>query len=395
LPNEVAAQGWGHRWLRVCQPVAPIALPAAAPEPTPGPTAIALVNGTLIDGTGADPVPDAVVVVQDGRIAAVGPRAQVAIPTDARVVDVQGGTILPGFINAHVHSAYDGYNLAAWARAGVTTVRELNAPGTTINALQPIYAFRDATLTHPRYARIVGASPIMTVPDGYGIVFVTSPEDARQKATAFLDAGADVIKISFEDALQGGGWSVLSVEEAKAIVAVAHERGVPVTVHVSRANQLEWALDAGVDDIAHMPIDKIPDPLIARTVAADVYIVPTLELWQGVYMDWEASNNLRRFVAAGGKVALGTDYAGPNIRMDLGMPIHEVLYMQKAGMTPMQIIVAATRNAAHVCNRDRTLGTLEVGKAADILVVDGDPLVDLLALTKPRLVLRDGVVIAP
>ena len=104
-----------------------------------------------------------------------------------------------------------------------------------------------------------------------------------------------------------------------------------------------------------------------------------------------AIKNLALFVEAGGEVVLGTDYAGaPQVDFDLGMPIHEIEWMQEAGMTPMQIIVAATRNGACSCNIERELGTLEKGKLADVLVVDGDPLVDVHALTKARLILREG-----
>lgn len=395
LPNPVAAAGRGHQWRVTGQPRAPISLPAVTPTPSPQPGTIVLVHGTLIDGTGADPLPDAVVVIRAGRIATVGPRAQVTIPADAQVIDVQGATILPGLINAHVHEAYDAHNLAAWARAGVTTVREMNAPSATIAGLQPLYAFRDVARQRPQYARVVAASPILTVPDGYGTMAVTSPDDARQKTNALIAAGAEVIKISLEDTL-GGGRPRLSLAEAKAIVDTAHEHGVPVTAHVSRAAQLEVALKAGVDDVAHMVVDRASDDLIARMVAQDVYWVPTLELWKRLYMEHDIGDNLRRFVAAGGKVALGTDYAGTAaVPFDLGLPLHELQYMREAGMTPMQIIVAATRNAAHVCHVEEDLGTLEAGKIADILVVDGDPLADLLVLQNVRLVIHDGVVIWP
>ncbi|MBU0491566.1 MAG: amidohydrolase family protein [Chloroflexi bacterium] len=395
LPNKIAETGRAHRWqaASASQPVAPIALPQVAPTPVPQLTTLALVNGTLIDGTGAAPVPDAAVVIRDGRIVAAGPRAGVTIPTDARVIDVQGGTILPGFINAHVHEAYNAHNLAAWAQAGVTTVREMNAPAARLDELESIYAFRDAARAYPQYARIVGASPILTVPDGYGTMSVTSPDDARQTTLALVDAGADVIKISLEDVLMGQ-LPRLSVTQTRAIVAAAHERGVPVTAHVSRVAQLEVAVDAGVDDAAHMVVDQAPDDLIARMVEQGMVWVPTLELWKLAYMGRETADNLRRFVAAGGQVALGTDYAGSAaLRFELGMPIRELLFMQEAGMTPMQVIVAATRNAAHVCNRAGDLGTLEPGKIADVLVVDGDPLADLLVLRNVRLVIRDGVVI--
>jgi imidazolonepropionase-like amidohydrolase len=379
----------------------PTNVPPAGPTSAPPTTGtLVLVNGTLINGTGADPIPDAVLVIDGSRIVAVGPRADAAIPDGVQVVDVQGGTILPGFINAHVHDSYDEDTLAAWALGGVTTVRDL-ASG---QPPEELFTFRDEALTHPEYARLVAVGPMVTVPGGYPIarwnadsITVTSPEDAREKTADLLDAGADVIKIPLESGvIFGQRMPMLSPEEAAAIVEIAHERGTVVSVHVTISPDLELALDAGADDIAHMVTDEVPDELIQRMVADDVYWVPTLELWLGVGygLDDHVVSNLRRFVEAGGQVALGTDYAGaPNVDFDLGMPMDEIEGMQEAGMTPMQIIVAATKNAAHVCNLEREIGTLEVGKVADVLVVNGDPLDDVHALTDVRMVIRDGVVI--
>ena len=359
---------------------------------------LALVNGMLIDGTGAAPIPDAALVIRAGRIAAVGPRAEVALPPDARIIDVQGATILPGFINAHVHRGYHGHNLEAWAQAGVTTVRDLGASPSSDRFSQ-----RDALLKEDRYARLIAAGPIVTVPNGYPMVpwgleglAVTSPEDAALKVNRLLDEGADVVKIALDS---GGSFGieipVLSAEEAATIVRVAHERGTLVSAHVLSSEDLERALDAGVDDIAHMVSNDLPDHLIEKMLKADVYWVPTLELWKrvGHGNDQRAIANLRRFVAAGGKVALGTDYAGYDAVFDLGMPITEMELMQEAGMTPMQIIVAGARHAAYVCNRENELGALAVRRAADVLVVNGELLEDIHALTQVRLVVHNGQVI--
>ncbi len=377
------------------RPTVPAAQPTIAPTPTAAASELpstALVNGVLIDGTGAEPVRDAVVLVRAGRIAAVGKRDQVRIPSNAQVIDVQGATILPGIINAHVHDAYNATNLEAWVRAGVTTVRDMS-PQMSASAATSIYATRAEKFAQPKYARIVGATPILTAPNGYGRLGVTDADDARKQVNAYLDLGADFVKIAFEDNLQGRTFPLLPLEHAQAIVAAAHARHVPVSVHVSRPKHVELAVQAGVDDLAHMTMDTPSDELLARVVAQNIYWEPTLELWHGVGWGAPADANLRRFVAAGGKIALGTDFAGYTIQFDLGMPIHEMEFMQGAGMTPMQIIAAATKNAAHVCNRNDTLGTLEVGKIADVLVVDGDPLGDLHALLNVRLVLHDGIIV--
>jgi len=168
---------------------------------------------------------------------------------------------------------------------------------------------------------------------------------------------------------------------------------------VTAWQELEIALDVGVDDLAHMILTELPDSLIDRVIEAGIYWVPTLELWKSVSednpvnFDIIAVSNLRRFVDAGGKVALGTDYGGYTTRLGIGMPIPEIEMMQDAGMPPMQIIVAATKHAAHVCGLECEVGTLEADKLADILIVNGDPLTDIHALADARLALRSGVVI--
>ena len=364
-------------------------------------SSLALTNGTVIDGTGSDPLPNAVVVINDDRIEAVGPSDKVTVPPNARIIDVRGATILPGFFNTHVHSAFVDSNLQAWAQAGVTTVRDMGFQA--VHMWWPM-TVRDQRKQYPRYARIVTAGVPISSPGGYpledgktSVLTAASPEEARAKTTMVLDHGADLIKASLESGLIVRGRPDLPVftrEESRAIIETAHRRGVPVTVHVTAVRDLVKAVDYGFDEIAHMVADRLSDEqLIGRMVAADIYWVPTLELWSFFSLAPAAVANLRGFVQAGGKVALGTDFSGAVKPFQLGMPMREIELMQEAGMTPMQIIVAATRNAAHVCNLDATLGTLEQGKVADVLVVNGDPLQDLHALTNVRLVVRSGTII--
>jgi imidazolonepropionase-like amidohydrolase len=356
---------------------------------------LVLVNGRLIDGTGRDPVPGAVVALNGERIVAVGTGDLVVVPPGTPSIDVEGATILPGFINAHVHEAYDREALEAWAQAGVTTVRDLGNNGRPAD----LFAFRDEVAQEAKYARLVAAGPMVTAPGGYGRLAVRSPEDARQTIDGLLDEGADLIKISIEDDLQGRTWPMLAEEEIRAIVETAHARNRLVAAHISRSKHLALALETGVDDVVHMIVDELADDLMARMIEEGVTWEPTLELWDcvhrlhGVSWDDVAMDNLRRFSQAGGKVALGTDYAGYRCAFDLGMPTTEIRLMQQAGMTPMQIIMAATKNAAQVCNLGEELGTLEPGKMADILVVAGDPLEDLQALTDVQMVIHNGVVI--
>jgi imidazolonepropionase-like amidohydrolase len=360
------------------------------------PVVTALVGGHLIDGIGGPVIEDATVVVRGDRIAAVGSGTEVAVPSGATVIDVGGATILPGFINAHVHSGYQEALLAAWAREGVTTVRDLMGPRRFDVVAQ--------LAERPELALVVAAGPFVTVPGGYPIVpwgatsavTVTTVEQARAAVDQLVDEGADLIKIATETGREFGlSIPTLSLAQARAIVETAHARGVPVSAHLTRSDDLPLALDAGVDDLAHMVVDVVSDALIARVISQGTVWVPTLELWYWVRQgrDTTAVANLARFVRAGGKVALGTDLDGYDAPFQVGMPMIEIEHMQQAGMTAMQIIEAATRTAAEVCGLESELGTLEAGKRADILVVDGNPLSDVDALTHTLLVLHRGIVV--
>ncbi|MEW6367872.1 MAG: amidohydrolase family protein [Acidobacteriota bacterium] len=358
---------------------------------------LVLVNGTLVDGAGADPLPDAVLVVKGNRIQAVGARGAVPMPQPGRIVDVGGATILPGFINAHVHDAYNPQNLEAWALAGVTTVRD---EGILLGyaSLQELLARRDNEWNRPQYARLVSSGWMITAPEGYGRLFVSSPADARRKVLDELDQGADLIKFSLEDGYgPRSDLPILSSEEVTAIVVAAHERGALVSAHITEATYLQKVVDAGVDDVAHVAWDPVSDELMQRMVEKDIFVLPTLTVMEAYGVLSGSQANLQRFVAMGGQVALGNDYTDvPQNGFDhfeLGMPMHEIGRMSEAGMTPMQVIVAATKNASHVCSLEKELGTLEAGKLADVLVVHGDPLADIHALAHVRLVLKGGVVI--
>jgi imidazolonepropionase-like amidohydrolase len=357
---------------------------------------IAVTNGILINGTGAGPTPNAVILFKDGYIQAVGTESSLEIPTGAEIIDVKGAYILPGLMNTHVHSAYDEDNLKEWAKSGVTTVRDL---GNLITSPELGFSIRDSLLKDDENSRLVAAGPLVTTVGGYGNYPVTSPDDAETKVNELIDAGADLIKIAIEDNLQGRIWPMLSMDEIKRITQTAHDRNKRVAAHISRSKHLYMAIRAGVDDVVHMVIDHLPDSLITFMIEKDMYWVPTLELWWGVselhHLNWDviAKDNLRRFAQGGGKVALGTDYDGYVTPFDLGMPMREIQLMQAAGMTPMQVLVAGTKHAAHVCNLEDELGTIEPGKVADMIVVNRNPLDDLDSLLEVQMVIHNGVVI--
>ena len=381
--------------------LAALAAPAEAQRPPrlrvpPRSATLVLSGGVLIDGNGGAPLPDAVVVVRGERIVAVGQQGDVEIPARASVIDVGGATILPGVINAHVHSGYRASHLVAWAQGGVTTVRDLCG--------REDYDLIADLNRDPANARLVAAGPFITVPGGYpivpwgatNVVTVTTVEQARAAANRLIDEGADLIKIAIETGADFGRTiPTLSLAQATAIVQATHARGTLVSVHLTTSPDLPRALDAGADDLAHMVVDSPSSALLARAASQGVVWVPTLELWHVVGYNHEprAVENLRRFLAAGGTVALGTDFGGYDAPFELGMPILEMGLMQQAGMSAMDVIVAATQTAARVCGMSAELGTVEAGKIADLIVVPGDPLADIHALANVALVVHGGSVI--
>jgi imidazolonepropionase-like amidohydrolase len=381
-PATIATAEPAGTWTPTSIPQMPTHTPTITPFPAHTPIVLC---GTIIDGTGAAPLEDAVIVIQDGYISAVGSRHEVEIPPDAEVFEFPGATILPGFINAHVHTTYNPFLLRKWAQDGVTTVRDLGA-----RYPFSLFSTRDRYNDDPTSATLIAAGPLITVPRGYPIagnnfpsLVVTNPDHARREVAELIAEGADVIKIVVDS---GDGWPKLSLETASAIVETAHQRDVPVAAHIGTLDDLRLALNAGIDDFSHV-VPGLPEDLLEQLVEDNVYWVPTLETAGG----YDAGNILR-FIDAGGRIALGND-GGMLPGIEIGMPMREIEMLQAAGMIPMEIIVAATWNAAQVCNREDTLGTLEVGKIADVLVIHGDPLVDLKALRDVLLVIHQGVII--
>ncbi len=375
--------------LAVCGSAAAVAKEAIVPGRH---VDLALVNARIVDGSGAEPIENGVILISGDRIEAVGMAAEVQVPGGVRLIDLGGRTVLPGFINAHVHRAFEPSNLRAWARAGVTTVRDEGAPGDTIEGLRD---FQRRFSPDPEYARLFSAGTMFGAYGGYGSLPVNTPDQARRKVLAEIEKGVNAVKVALEDGYSGlRNLPNLTPDELAAIVETAHARGVPVSGHLTSGKHVDEMLDAGVDDVAHLPCDDVPAGAIGRLAGDGVYVIPAFTFSHNV--GWPALaclGNLRRFLDAGVNVALGSDYAGDPGRYELGMPLYELLAMNAAGMTPMQVVVAATSAGAHVLKMEGDLGTLEAGKLADLLVVDGDPLADLRALSKACLVIHGGTVI--
>jgi imidazolonepropionase-like amidohydrolase len=394
--------------------------------------ALVIINGTVIDGTGAAPILNGAVVIQDNRILAVGQAIDFVIPDTATVIDAQGGTIMPGFINAHVHYVYTTGLRRLFLAEGVTTVCDLASSLGALSNMEQANSSANPTV------RVFASGPFITSPGGYpGPVHgqelnyeVTTPEEGRAAVIDLVGRGADYIKISLDHAI--GQLTILEPETVQAIVEEAHAQGVQVRAHMTHITRLDVALAAGVDVIEHVPSPRrLPpeeferllastDPFavffdelhpeypaqLAQIAEHGIVMVPTLDALVGsIYEKANPSPEeqlelaamlefVRRFHAAGGIIALGNDYNVHVITQRL--PLREMNLLLAAGLTPMEVIEAGTRHAAAVCGQGDELGTLEAGKLADIIIVNGDPLTDMAALTELAWVIFDGeVVITP
>jgi len=402
-----------------------------------------LTGATLIDGTGAIPVSDAALVIDGERIIAAGPRTGLTWPPDADVVDVSGRTVIPGLIDAHDHMASHGYALATrWgldepaSTAHLRTARvlaETLAMGyTTVRDAGGLDAGFKVAIEHGLIAgpRLVLGIQIISPTGGIGDRVSPSgheccaaydpllprsvgngPDEVRDVVRTIVRAGADVIKT----ATTGGASSraghgprdaAFSLEEMQALVAESHALGRRVMCHALGGPGLRTALAAGVDSIEHgCYLDEEPE-LMAKMAAQGTFFVPTLTVYvyhresvaphvraRAIDLHPHHLASIRRALELGVPIAAGTDAGGH------GHPKNalELRYLVEAGLTPMQALRAATQWAARCLDLERELGTLEKGRLADVVVVNGNPLDDVRVLLDPgriELVLKGGAVCA-
>lgn len=350
---------------------------------------LAIAGGTALLGRDLVAAPDAVVLIEGRSILAAGSRASVRIPEGFSVLDVSGTTVLPGFIDSHVHIGLAEPRDVL--RRGVTTVRDLAWPLDRISAMA-----RDSKKVGRDGPLILAAGPMLTVDGGYPItaawapertgIAVTSTAHAREIVDALVAAGVSVIKV----ALNPPAGEVLPTAVLMEIVATAHGHGMKVTGHIHGLAELKKALDSGIDELAHMLMSResIPESAIARMVSAGVAIVPTLSIFPRRDLP-VAVDNLTRFVAAGGRVIYGTDLGneGPGPGIDES----EVTRMASAGLTVTDIIRSATVDAAEWLELQHK-GVIEPGRDADIVCIEG-PIEEPWGLTRVRHVVREGRVV--
>jgi imidazolonepropionase-like amidohydrolase len=334
-----------------------------------GPIAISGATGLL--GPELTAVAGSVVVVDGATIAACGAISEISVPPGAEMVDAMGLTLAPGFIDAHVHIGLA--DPRAVLAGGITTVRDLAWPPERIFPL--VEAARDPSFDGPT---IVAAGAMLTVEGGYPTraawappgtgLALSSRRDADEAVGALARRGANVIKVALNPAVG----PTPSLDLLAAIVAAARGHDLRVTAHTYGLEELHKALDAGVDELAHMLMspERIPDDFLRRMVAAGMTIVPTLSIFEGGARR-VAVDNLGRFRALGGRIVYGTDLGNYGPRP--GIEAREVTGMVAAGMTPREVVAAATATAAAWIGLP-SAGVIAPGRDADLVALAGRPL---------------------
>jgi imidazolonepropionase-like amidohydrolase len=406
--------------------------PALASNP---PVQVAVKAARLIDVKGNRVLSPAVVLIEDGRIVKVG--TALAIPAGAKLLDLGAATLLPGLIDAHVHLTYvpenSGYrelgislpretlygatNAVKTLLAGFTSARNVGAGGFSDVALRD--AIDAGELPGPR---LLVSGPPMGITGGHcdenllppkfhyreeGVA--DGPWEARAKARENIKYGADLIKVCASGGVLSKGdqpgSAQYSLEEMHAIVEEAHRAGRKVAAHAHGTLSIKEAIRAGVDSIEHATLLDDECIVLARQhgtfFVMDIYNDDFI-LQEGAKMGMLPESlvkekalgqlqrdNFRKAVKAGVRMAFGTD-AGVYPHGDNAK---QFFYMVKYGMTPMQAIRAATFDAAELLGWGDTVGSIEPGKLADLIGVQGDPLQDIRALENVAFVMKGGAVV--
>jgi imidazolonepropionase-like amidohydrolase len=404
-----------------------IAAAAAAPSP---PVVTALVGGTVVAVDGGAAIKNATVLITGERIAQIGPADSTAVPPGAKIISMTGRWLMPGLMNMHVHLGLKlpgaaGNSLAAEtdteevlrmagnARlsllAGVTTLRLVGEDHGTDFALRA--AIERGEVIGPR---IKTAGEVIVPTGGHGSLEADGPYALAHEVREQIKHGADWIKIAISGGISDERGSIsaapMTDEEMSTLIEVAHRNGIRVTAHNGSSEAARQALRFGIDGFEHGY--HLDTSVLKDMKAKGVWLVPTivvtqpgaLEFYRKIgsppwYLDrvkitgadhWAMLQNAIRM---GVNIALGTDQFPFEPNDGTTATVAEAELYVKAGMTPLQALQAATRQAARMLAMDADVGSVTVGKFADIIAVNADPVKDIHALRTIDFVMKGGAVV--
>ncbi len=386
-------------------------------EKSEKPAVVAVLGATIIDGTGREPLPNGVIIIEGDKIKEVGPAGKVKIPKEAQKIDASGKWILPGFIDCHIHLTSetsdleyyrDSNSLATlralqlmnmYLRCGVTVVRDVGSHLEAIQAL--VRAQRNGYIDS---IRLYACGDLITITGGHGYgmhgsMAADGPWEWRKAVRQMYAAGFKHIKISPQ----------FTLEEARAAVEEAKMLGLHITAHgggfsdTMPPTMTKVAIQAGVECIEHL--NEMDDEALDMMAEKGVYNVPTLMTYYASYQrndinrfliekrGWSMAMHETLFKKAYARkivMGIGTDANGEYREMYPQIYFDEMKYFQRLGMSPMEVIVCATRNGARILGLEDELGTIEPGKAADLQILKADPLKSFDNLRKPEAVILRG-----
>ncbi len=375
------------------------------------PETTVLINAVLIDGTGKSPVKNATIVIVNDRFREIGSSQGYDIPEGARVIDVKGRYVLPGYIDAHFHMNYPDFRdkplllneaicayrsvpfLEAHLMGGITTLLDAGAYHNV--SLMAKLAWEEGYI---KGSRPVVVGERINGTGGHGVsrfdmaYEADGPDEFRKAVRKQLFDGADIVKIL----------PPYSKEELAAAIEETHLHQKKVAVHSGIYNKqyqfVRWAAELDADIIMHAY--ALPDDVIKMMGEKGIYCVPTMTIMMKNQLgDRFVKDNkelheyeiiFRKLKDAGVKMAVGTDALYEYMRENPGLYFDEVERFVKNGYSPMEVIVAATKTGAEVLDIDDRLGTVEKGKIADLVVIDGDPLDDITNLRNVKMVIQAG-----
>lgn len=399
----------------------------------------------LIDGNGGAPLENAGVIVEDGTITGAGPLAGLEWSPEDQIIEAGGRTLLPGFIDVHSHAIAYEYdletritrpmsltvvktlqNMKTMLDSGITTLRDgggvdLGLKTAQAQGLVPgprlFICIVPMSQTGGLFDLNMGSGANLDLTKLYGAtrIFVNGVENLRILSRKLLLAGADLLKVCSTGSVFRGTpgtppGAQYTVEEMAAVVYEAKAAGKHTMTHCEGGQGLINALDAGIDTIEHGFYLTQAD--VERMATQGSYLVPTLNCNYGILKISESNpdsgiheqsigvarqiiddhrESIGRAYKAGVKIAMGADSFG----WDQGDSLHELKLLVEAGLSPMEAITAGTRTGAELLGQADRFGTVEPGKLADLLIVDGDPLEDISLLRNRdnlRLIMQEGAV---